>query len=652
MADTYVKVTESMASNLDKVSKSLEDISKLNVGVRQQFIDITKTTSATGQAWTAISRFTSGTGFWQFQNKIKAISNVLQFQQKVQEKRLKLDQEQTEQIAKIDDNLQTVMKTRKSIEEILDGTATHEERLSLLSSKYFKVLKGRLGVEQALIKLKDRTVEAEEKSLKYLKNFDKGRLKEVKHHARKIQNLKDELAMVGKLYKGSHQQQKRTNEIMRIIAEINDLQDATLITQNNINELNEEELVHAAKIMDIQEEMNILKEDEASLTARINAGDEEAIKIAEKLTEKISILRKQAEDSKKFLEDAGASVEIIGGQATGIDSSKMNRPQKTMTEKILKFVKLDKAYKMWQKRHELKVWLYRKKTNMLNFLTKNGTQSLLKGLGKFVAKGLLLMLQVFLVIGLIVITLIALKEMGFFDWFSQFYGLVKEVFSSIWGTLMNVFVIFGEFIGTVFDFVYALFDPDGNAAQAGMALLIKLGELLWEVTKLGFKILAGIAIVWVGLIGTFFSAMWDNVKDLGLGGIASMIAMIAGGVGLLIAAYYTATILASNKVLIGIALLFGALFGARSEIGFAEGGVTSSSMQLVGEKGPELVSLPRGSRVYSNRDSQGMMGTNNITVNVQGRVGASDSELRDIASRVGRMISTEINRSTSSRTGI
>ena len=44
------------------------------------------------------------------------------------------------------------------------------------------------------------------------------------------------------------------------------------------------------------------------------------------------------------------------------------------------------------------------------------------------------------------------------------------------------------------------------------------------------------------------------------------------------------------------------------------------------------------------------MVSNNITVNVQGRVGASDVELRDIAKKIGRMISSDVNRSTSSST--
>ena len=45
-----------------------------------------------------------------------------------------------------------------------------------------------------------------------------------------------------------------------------------------------------------------------------------------------------------------------------------------------------------------------------------------------------------------------------------------------------------------------------------------------------------------------------------------------------------------------------------------------------------------------------MMGgvTNNITVQVTGRVGANDSEIRDIANKVAREINTRINRTSTS----
>ena len=88
---------------------------------------------------------------------------------------------------------------------------------------------------------------------------------------------------------------------------------------------------------------------------------------------------------------------------------------------------------------------------------------------------------------------------------------------------------------------------------------------------------------------------------------------------------------------------------------FSAGGVTGSGLQLVGEKGPELVKLPRGSRVYSNKDSGKMLSgggtTNNITIQVTGRVGASDSEIKDIANKLSREMNNRMNRTGSAVSG-
>ena len=90
--------------------------------------------------------------------------------------------------------------------------------------------------------------------------------------------------------------------------------------------------------------------------------------------------------------------------------------------------------------------------------------------------------------------------------------------------------------------------------------------------------------------------------------------------------------------------------------GFAQGGIVpKTGMHMVGERGPELVRLPQGSRVYNNSDTRSMMGggsvTNNITVQVTGRVGASDSEIRDIANKVAREINLRMNRTGTTGTG-
>ena len=75
-------------------------------------------------------------------------------------------------------------------------------------------------------------------------------------------------------------------------------------------------------------------------------------------------------------------------------------------------------------------------------------------------------------------------------------------------------------------------------------------------------------------------------------------------------------------------------------------------MAVVGEKGPELVSLPRGSRVHSNAKSRQMTKASNvnnfnITINAKD---TSKSEMRRIAKEIGNMINKEVNRGVSSST--
>ena len=104
-----------------------------------------------------------------------------------------------------------------------------------------------------------------------------------------------------------------------------------------------------------------------------------------------------------------------------------------------------------------------------------------------------------------------------------------------------------------------------------------------------------------------------------------------------------------NKLIDGVNALTPKWSGIPDIPHMAKGGLIGrGGLALVGERGPELVNLPKGARVHPN----GSNGGNTINVNVSGRVGASDSELRDIAKKIGRMVNTEINRTTSSSTNV
>ena len=59
--------------------------------------------------------------------------------------------------------------------------------------------------------------------------------------------------------------------------------------------------------------------------------------------------------------------------------------------------------------------------------------------------------------------------------------------------------------------------------------------------------------------------------------------------------------------------------------GFASGGIVSGGMTLVGERGPEIVSLPRGSHVFNNEDTKRMGESGDTIINVNGTVYGVDN---------------------------
>jgi len=83
---------------------------------------------------------------------------------------------------------------------------------------------------------------------------------------------------------------------------------------------------------------------------------------------------------------------------------------------------------------------------------------------------------------------------------------------------------------------------------------------------------------------------------------------------------------------------------------FANGGVSGGGMAVVGERGPELVNLPKGARVHNNNESKKMGGgvvNNNVSVTINAK-DTSDAELRRIAQKLADMITGKLNRRTSS----
>jgi len=182
------------------------------------------------------------------------------------------------------------------------------------------------------------------------------------------------------------------------------------------------------------------------------------------------------------------------------------------------------------------------------------------------------------------------------------------------------------------------------------------------------KIAVGIIGVAVGIIGAgllfiggifveFFKQGWIRFTDY-LRGVGSnfseKIGYIAGVAGFIV--LVGAFIMGAPVWLAGLlgVIMYRFMRTITDKIPFmANGGIAQGGLTVVGEKGPELVNLPRGARVHSNRDSKKMVGGKSVVNNFNITVNAKDSskaEMRRMADEIGRMINSKINRSTSSST--
>jgi len=181
--------------------------------------------------------------------------------------------------------------------------------------------------------------------------------------------------------------------------------------------------------------------------------------------------------------------------------------------------------------------------------------------------------------------------------FEKRFGILGDMWNNIKDILFALFGIFK-----------AAFGGDGNALAKNLAkFYIAIGKLLFNIAKL----------VVVGLLQVV--KFLASKIIIGLGKIISKVPFM-GGVGR------------------------GLVSWGEGIRGMASGGVSGGGLTLVGERGPELVRLPSGARVHSNAESRRMSG-GTINVHVNGRVGASDSEIRDIANKVAREINLSMNRS-------
>jgi len=249
----------------------------------------------------------------------------------------------------------------------------------------------------------------------------------------------------------------------------------------------------------------------------------------------------------------------------------------------------------------------------------------------------------------------------FKDWAGALWSLIKSVFTGdMDGFIENLMAFAWESLLLVWELAK-------TAASLALTLAIGLffGFVNW-VKKPGHltKLLKGITtVLTIWAVWTLAKWVVSAVTSYMIGLMSATAIIWVIGIGLLllfVTAFHKEIWAGIEKIGQWFLDLPGRIGKWLKDVipGIATGGtIQSGGVAVVGERGPELVTLPKGATVYSHQESKklgnqknqsGIPNNTNITVNVNGRLGASDRELRDIAKKVGSMINREINRTTSS----
>ena len=228
-------------------------------------------------------------------------------------------------------------------------------------------------------------------------------------------------------------------------------------------------------------------------------------------------------------------------------------------------------------------------------------------------------------------------------------GVIDEILSVGKLVLDNVMLIFSMIGALLTGDVYTFMD---------YALEFVDNLLLIVIIGVAIGALIGAAYTLLDLIGKFLFdedfniLLFDILVSFGKVLLAAYVVKQIAIQMLTIAAIYAMPVLIGAVIITGIAAVLRKIIGPLGKLPFfASGGVSSGGMAVVGEGGPELVSLPAGARVHNNAQSKNMMKSNTVNNHVNVTINAkdtSDAELRRIADQVGNMITNKINRSTSS----
>ena len=630
-----VKEIDDALSNLQETILNVRDTNKEMGKTFAQNASMSKT-------WTAASRILSGSGLWKIQNRVRAVIDLMAVYDTMQEKAIKNTTEQTNIMNKfakaqgkrieLDKKLALIKTADSGIIEaeyeklgILDAMGKSTEQLLNEEFASYALAKKKGATHEQALKMLEmellHTKKLEERQEKRIFGTEKQKEKFRKRQEKWFQKNQARIDLEAKIEKRKDLRAEASQEKLLALK-----REAATMVEPTLLELSRHSLDTQADMLAAWD--NIHKQ-------------------IDDVTEQISDMDKGAgglwtDMTTLFKSDMGGIGDKILGKKV------LDEEGNETGERKGGFAGLWKAA---ERREKWENFSAKMQDNAGKF-RDNIRMKLLPKIYMFLRNMLMgfLYFTIFLAAAFVVFKLLQTAWNDFtgrwdeiFPIFDEKFAAISELMDDLWTSAEDLWVAFttgglGEFINKSFVFL-------GKLLHLGIKLLGVIWEVAWQVIKslwTGFlsllwkqpdRIIKGI------MVGLAVWGTWMLVKWLG-GHLISTMTAIVGAVPMAI-------------IVAGIALLALFVIALQAAIpGWSQGGVHGGGVAMVGEKGPELINLPSGTRIHSNKKSRGMISgqTNNINVSVNGRVGASDSEIRDIARKIGQQLNREINRTTSSAT--
>ena len=576
---------QKLAGNLTDLNKVTLDAGTEFQGMVKKLIKMSDATSRAGKKWTIFSRIVSGSPIWKIQNKVRAFIDVLAQVEQSAQANAKAAKEQEQRVIDSVQAYQTLEKPLANAILLQQQLATGTQLHNALRRKGNKELKEAIKGTYAY---NLAIMEGDKANVAYEKGLD-------------------ELLKKGK-------QQQAQFKIAQKQAQFN----KSMRTAGGRAEIESK----------LDERAEAMKDSSPLLTLLSKDGRKEikdGLIASYKAVEFKKAFSGALEKTKQGIDKMAAT---SGNVLSALKDGDIKGLYLTIQDSITKNEKLSKL-----------------RIKYRNFMM--GVASSARPVLNYAFK-----VMIMLMLGIVAFMVLAkfiydslgiLEDMGVID-------DIMEIGSLVLDNVMLIFSMIGALLsGDIYTFLdYALEFVDN--------LLMIAWDILIVILK-GLLALA-IATFYTGLdlIHKFFtdqqfrSAVFKIAKKALFIFLAAYVIKQIAIQMLTVAAIYAMPLLIA--VAVGAFIMAAVKWMADKINPFASGGVTKEGLSLVGEKGPELVTLPKGSRVHSNAESKKMASSsnvvnNNVSVTINAK-DTSDAELRRIAEKIGNLISSKMNRSTSS----